>query len=60
MMKGLKMPMEGTHHVGLDDAHNIARVLQRMLAHGAIIQITAKRKADDPKAVKFTFRFRIK
>ncbi|CAM6127945.1 unnamed protein product [Calypogeia fissa] len=60
MIKGLKMPLLGTHHVGLDDALNIARILQRMLAHGARIQLTAKRKAGDPKAVKFTFKFRIK
>lgn len=60
MIKGLNMPLLGTHHVGLDDALNIARILQRMLAHGALIQLTAKRKAGDPKAVKFTFKFRIK
>ncbi|KAL3701729.1 hypothetical protein R1sor_019751 [Riccia sorocarpa] len=58
MMKGLKMPMQGTHHVGLDDAHNITRVLQRMLGHGVVMQISAKRKAGG--AVSFTFRFRIK
>ncbi|KAL2649976.1 hypothetical protein R1flu_018104 [Riccia fluitans] len=58
MMKGLKMPMQGTHHVGLDDAHNITRVVQRMLAHGVIMQISAKRKAGG--GVSFTFRFRIK
>eukprot|EP01018_Ginkgo_biloba_P015750 Gb_04367 [translate_table: standard] len=43
MLKGLSMPIIGTHHVGLDDAQNIARVLQRMLLDGALLQITARR-----------------
>jgi ERI1 exoribonuclease 3 len=60
MLKGLKIPQTGTHHVGLDDAHNITKVLQRMLAHGAIVDISAKRKASDPKSVKWMFRYRVK
>ncbi|KAG0617330.1 hypothetical protein M758_5G181800 [Ceratodon purpureus] len=60
MLKGLNIPLTGTHHVGLDDAHNIARILQRMLAHGAIVKISAKRKASDPKAVRWTFTNRVK
>lgn len=60
MLKGLNITLSGTHHVGLDDAHNIARILQRMLAHGAIVKITAKRKANDPKAVRWTFSNRVK
>lgn len=60
MLNGLNIPLTGTHHVGLDDAHNIARVLQRMLAHGAIIKISAKRKASDPMAVRWTFANRVK
>lgn len=60
MIQGLKMPLLGTHHVGLDDALSITRILQRMLIHGAKMQLTAKRKAGDTKAVKFTFKNRIK
>lgn len=60
MLKGLKMPLVGTHHVGLDDANNIARVLLRMLSHGAFVKISAKRKPSDPKAVKWTFVQRVK
>ena len=60
MLKGLQIPMTGTHHVGLDDAHNIARVLQRILIDGAIVQITGKRSAKDPTVVKFMFKSRIK
>eukprot|EP00897_Mesotaenium_endlicherianum_P005256 jgi/Mesen1/4759/ME000242S03930 len=60
MLKGLNMHLSGTHHVGLDDAHNIASVLQRMLAHGAIVRITAKRKSPVSNDVKFTFHKRVK
>lgn len=60
MLKGLNIPLSGTHHVGLDDAHNIARILQRMLAHGATVKISAKRKASDSKAVRWTFTNRVK
>lgn len=38
------MPIFGKHHLGIDDTKNIARVLQRMLADGAVMQITAWRK----------------
>lgn len=60
MLKGLQMPMAGTHHVGLDDAHNIARVLQRVLLDGGIVKVTAKRSVENPSEVKFRFKFRIK
>ncbi|XP_057814870.2 uncharacterized exonuclease domain-containing protein At3g15140 isoform X2 [Cryptomeria japonica] len=51
MLKGLGMPIIGTHHVGLDDAQNIARVLQRMLVDGAMVQITARRTAAGPSGI---------
>lgn len=60
MLKGLQMPMVGTHHVGLDDAHNIARVLQRILIDGGIVKVTAKRSSENPSEVKFRFKSRIK
>eukprot|EP00250_Pteridium_aquilinum_P011415 c20050_g1_i2 orf=55-1125(+) len=60
MLKGLQMPMAGTHHVGLDDAHNIARVLQRILIDGGIVKVTAKRSVENPSEVKFRFKFRVK
>lgn len=59
MLKGLSMPIIGTHHVGLDDAQNIARVLQRMLVDGALMQITACRITIGPSGVKFLFKNRI-
>lgn len=59
MMKQLQIPLLGNHHLGIDDAKNIARVLQRMLADGALLQITARRNAGSPHHVDFLFQNRI-
>nr|AKM76593.1 polynucleotidyl transferase ribonuclease H-like superfamily protein [Geranium maderense] len=58
MMRELQIPSFGSHHLGIDDAKNITRVLQRMLADGARIQITAKRISLDN--VEFLFENRIR
>ncbi|KAK3035002.1 hypothetical protein RJ639_033380 [Escallonia herrerae] len=60
MMKELQIPLIGSHHLGIDDTKNITRVLQRMLADGAILQITARRNANDLKSVEFLFNNRIR
>ncbi|KAJ7514071.1 hypothetical protein O6H91_23G025500 [Diphasiastrum complanatum] len=60
MLKGLDMRMLGTHHVGLDDAHNIARVLQRILSHGATAKITARRPQGNALGVQFLYKNRIR
>lgn len=60
MMKELQIPLLGSHHLGIDDTKNIARVLQRMLADGALLQITARRNADSPENVEFLFKNRIR
>jgi ERI1 exoribonuclease 3 len=59
MMRELQMPIFGSHHLGIDDAKNIARVLQRMLSDGAFMQITARRSSSASGNVKFTFKNRI-
>ncbi|WVZ68379.1 hypothetical protein U9M48_017325 [Paspalum notatum var. saurae] len=59
MMRELQMPIVGSHHLGIDDSKNIARVLQRMLADGAVMQITAKRQSATGD-VKFLFEDRIR
>ncbi|KAH7286532.1 hypothetical protein KP509_32G011400 [Ceratopteris richardii] len=59
MLRGLQIPMAGTHHVGLDDAHNIARVLQRIIIDGGVVKITAKRSVKNPSEVKFRFKNRV-
>ncbi|XP_065862020.1 uncharacterized exonuclease domain-containing protein At3g15140 [Euphorbia lathyris] len=46
MMRQLNMKMMGNHHLGIDDTKNIARVLQKILADGADIKITAWRNPD--------------
>lgn len=59
MMKELQMPTFGSHHLGIDDAKNIARVLQHMLSDGALMQITARRGSSASDDVKYTFKNRI-
>lgn len=60
MLRELEIPLLGSHHLGIDDAKNIARVLQRMLADGVILQITAKRSSSAQGDVKFLFTNRIR
>lgn len=58
-MKELQIPMVGSHHLGIDDTRNIARVLQHMLLDGALVQITARRNPRSLRDVKFLFKNRI-
>nr|AKM76605.1 polynucleotidyl transferase ribonuclease H-like superfamily protein [Pelargonium fulgidum] len=58
MMRELQLPLLGSHHLGIDDAKNISRILQRMLADGALIQLTARRHS--PEKVEFLFENRIR
>ncbi|KAK7317724.1 hypothetical protein RJT34_02182 [Clitoria ternatea] len=60
MMKELQIPLVGSHHLGIDDSKNIARVLQHMLLDGALIQITARRNPNSPGDVNFLFKNRIR
>ncbi|XP_019153806.1 PREDICTED: uncharacterized exonuclease domain-containing protein At3g15140 isoform X2 [Ipomoea nil] len=60
MMRELKIPLLGSHHLGIDDSKNIARVLQHMLNDGAYLQVTARRNPDSPEVVKFLFENRIR
>ncbi|KAM0997904.1 hypothetical protein ACFX2I_007709 [Malus domestica] len=60
MMKELQIPLLGSHHLGFDDSKNIARVLQHMLADGAVIQISARRNPYSPENVEFLFKNRIR
>eukprot|EP01006_Ploeotia_vitrea_P060231 TRINITY_DN75537_c0_g1_i1.p1 TRINITY_DN75537_c0_g1~~TRINITY_DN75537_c0_g1_i1.p1 ORF type:complete len:369 (-),score=24.56 TRINITY_DN75537_c0_g1_i1:158-1264(-) len=50
MMKLLKLPMVGTHHLGMDDVCNIGRVLIRLAELGAVFTETAWR--DNPRRVR--------
>ncbi|KAH0448778.1 hypothetical protein IEQ34_022578 [Dendrobium chrysotoxum] len=59
MMRQLGIPLLGSHHLGIDDAKNIARVLQRLLADGALLKITARRSFANPSNVEFLFKNRI-
>lgn len=59
MMKQLDISVLGSHHLGLDDTKNIARVLQHMLVDGAIMSITAWRSPKSPDRVQFAYQNRI-
>ncbi|GLT55657.1 hypothetical protein SLA2020_287580 [Shorea laevis] len=59
MMRQQGIQLLGSHHLGLDDTKNIARVLQHMLVDGAIMQITARRNPDSQN-VDFLFENRIR
>ena len=60
MLKELDIPLLGSHHLGFDDTKNISRVLQRVVADGALVKITARRKLDNPDDVEFLFKNRIR
>ncbi|KAL1815311.1 hypothetical protein ACET3Z_017885 [Daucus carota] len=57
MMGQLQMPLVGNHHLGIDDATNITRILQRLIVDGSVLRITARRNSD--KKVEFLFENRI-
>ncbi|GFP79648.1 uncharacterized exonuclease domain-containing protein at3g15140 [Phtheirospermum japonicum] len=60
MMRELQIQPLGSHHLGIDDSKNIARVVQRLLGDGALLQITARRVPGSPNNVRFFFQNRIK
>ncbi|KAL1812527.1 hypothetical protein ACET3Z_022592 [Daucus carota] len=58
LMWSLKITVAGNHHLGIDDVMNIARVLQRMIIDGVVLQISARRNNDGKCG--FLFENRIK
>ncbi|CDP12414.1 unnamed protein product [Coffea canephora] len=56
MMRELQIPLLGSHHLGIDDTKNIARVVQHMLIDGALLQITARRLRGSPEKVGVYWR----
>jgi len=42
MLRALGLELVGTHHRGIDDCHNIARIALALAARGAAFRITAK------------------
>lgn len=59
MMRELQIPLSGSHHLGIDDSKNIARVIHHMLTDGVLLQLTAKRNPRSPENVEFLFKNRI-
>ncbi|CAH2053658.1 unnamed protein product [Thlaspi arvense] len=60
MMRQCGIRLMGSHHLGIDDTKNITRVVQRMLADGAVFKITARRSKSNLRNVEFLFENRIK
>lgn len=60
MMKGIRLPLLGSHHLGIDDTRNITRVLSHMLTDGASMQITARRLPGNLDKVVFSFENRVR
>uniref|UniRef100_A0A7N0UBC9 Exonuclease domain-containing protein n=1 Tax=Kalanchoe fedtschenkoi TaxID=63787 RepID=A0A7N0UBC9_KALFE len=60
MLRQLRIPQLGSHHLGIDDTKNIAKVLQRMIADGAIVKLSARRNPAAPEKVEFLFKNRIR
>ncbi|CAF1934550.1 uncharacterized exonuclease domain-containing protein At3g15140 [Brassica napus] len=60
MMRQCGIRLMGSHHLGIDDTKNITRVVQRMLADGAVFKITARRSKSNMRNVEFLFKNRIK
>lgn len=60
MMRQCGIRLMGSHHLGIDDTKNITRVVQRMLADGAVFNITARRSKSNTRNVEFLFKNRIK
>ncbi|CAE7825554.1 unnamed protein product, partial [Symbiodinium necroappetens] len=42
MLKRLRMPLAGQHHLGMDDVSNIAKILQRLIRDGCSIKATGQ------------------
>ena len=43
MLRALDLPLVGRHHRGIDDCHNLARLLVRLLSEGAAVRPTRRR-----------------
>jgi|SaaInlStandDraft_3_1057020.scaffolds.fasta_scaffold07363_4 ERI1 exoribonuclease 3 len=42
MLRYFCIPLEGKHHSGIDDSYNIAKIVQKIVREGTIINITNK------------------
>lgn len=57
MLEAVGLQLEGRHHSGIDDVHNIARVLAKMLEGGATVEATwpkTERPANDREGQQAT------
>lgn len=48
MLKTLQLPLDGHHHLGIDDSRNIAKIAQELVKRGSSIEATANKEAKKP------------
>ncbi|CAE7641734.1 unnamed protein product, partial [Symbiodinium pilosum] len=56
MLKRLRMPLAGQHHLGMDDVSNIAKILQRLIRDGCSIKATGQASLRVPGPMKGGFK----
>ncbi|OLP97385.1 putative exonuclease domain-containing protein [Symbiodinium microadriaticum] len=56
MLKRLRMPLAGQHHLGMDDVSNIAKILQRLIRDGCSIKATGQASLKVPGPMKGGFK----
>ena len=57
MLRSLKLPLEGTHHRGIDDCGNIARIALALAARGASFELTNRLPAEFYPALPLALRW---
>eukprot|EP01125_Pyxidicula_operculata_P006093 TRINITY_DN2122_c0_g1_i6.p1 TRINITY_DN2122_c0_g1~~TRINITY_DN2122_c0_g1_i6.p1 ORF type:complete len:263 (-),score=37.42 TRINITY_DN2122_c0_g1_i6:523-1311(-) len=55
MLNGLKIPLEGKHHSGIDDCKNITKIVKKCIEDGAVLDVTTTFKNPPSKAPTLLF-----
>ena len=58
LLKYLGIPLDGKHHLGMDDTFNIGKIMIRVMEDGAIIRETANRRSINDQT-EFVYEDRI-
>ena len=57
MLETLGLELEGRHHRGIDDCHNIARIALALVDRGGVIDVTGKLSASRYPSLRLTLRY---
>eukprot|EP01084_Bolivina_argentea_P259362 437613_1 len=55
ILKYLKIPLDGTHHSGMDDTSNITKIVLTYIKNGCVLQPTAKRNTTKKFQIEFSY-----